>query len=93
LFGFIGLLDTEAANITFTINDSAIANVVDAMKGLYPIPYDTNGVPEFSDNAWAKECIRVWIKRQVSRWNDKSAIDSIKAYNDSLKNAEEEWIQ
>ena len=70
------------ADITFTIPNEKVPIIVDAMKGLYPIPVDENGDPEFTDNAWAKECIRRFIKRTVARYTQKSAIDAISYQED-----------
>ena len=42
------------------------------MKGLYPISTttDINGVTtnDFTDNQWAKEAVRRWVVKQVSRY-------------------------
>jgi hypothetical protein len=64
--------------ITFTVPSAKKQRIVDAMKGLYPIPSVTNketGLeePEFTDNQWAKEAIRRLIVRDVSRWETKVA--------------------
>ena len=70
--------------ITFTIPNDKLPNIVDAMKGLYPIPQINTGTKqepvwenEFTDNAWAKECIRRWVIEQVAGYNQKTAQDAI----------------
>ena len=84
----------EAATITFTIDNGKMAEIVDAMWFLYPVDCDTLGVPLFTPNQWAKERTKKWIVDQVDRWNDMHPIDSIKAYNDSVKAVEgDDWIQ
>jgi len=72
------------ANITFTIPDAKLQRVMDAMKGLYPIPQVNNGTEanpdwqnEFSDNAWAKESVRRFIRGTVARYEQKVAKDAI----------------
>lgn len=65
-----------AAQITFTIPDGKLPRVVDAMKGLYPIPLDGEGQPMFADGPWAKEVLRRWIVSQVQRWEIRKAMDA-----------------
>lgn len=72
------------ATITFTIPNDKLPLIVNAMKGLYPIPVINTGTEEepvweneFTDNAWAKESIRRWIKKQVARYNQKIAQEAI----------------
>lgn len=82
------------ADICISVDNDQVDRVVNAMEGLYTIPVDTNGVPEFTANQWAKECVRRWVKKQVHRWEAKSAADSIKAYQDSVAEAQGGgWIQ
>jgi len=73
------------ATITFTIPDDKIQRVVNAMKGLYPIPMINNGtvenpnlVPEFTDSQWAKERVRRFIRDTVARYEQRVAIESVK---------------
>jgi len=71
--------------ITFNIPDDKVQKVIDAMKGLYPIPQvliDPNNPmggtePQFTDTQWAKEKTRRWIRDQVARWEQKIAQDAI----------------
>ncbi len=60
--------------ITFTIPSNKIDRITEAFVSLYPIPkipdQDGNMVNEFSDNEWAKECIRQYTIDQVKRWED-----------------------
>jgi len=66
------------ANINFTIPDDKISRIVTAMKGLYPIPVDEEtGEPQFTDNQWAKESVRRWIRDQVARYEQREAINDI----------------
>ena len=74
----------DTTNIVFKVPTAQLPRISDAMKGLYPIPIINTGTdlnpvwePEFTDNAWSKECIRRWVKRQVARWEQKIARDSI----------------
>lgn len=65
------------ANINFTIPDEKLQRVVDALKGLYPIPVTDDGsgnmIPDFTDNQWAKEAVRRLVVRDVKRWETKIA--------------------
>ena len=78
------------AKITFTISDAKLPRIISAMKGLYPIPMIEDPewvdpgdgstapmIPEFTDNEWAKEAVRRWIRNQVARWEQKVAKDAI----------------
>ena len=70
------------AQINFTIPDAKLQRIVDAMKGLYPIPWipdpqdPETEIPEFTDNQWAKEALRRLVVRSVSRWETKVAKDA-----------------
>jgi len=75
--------------ITFNIPTAKVSRVVDAMKGLSPIPTipdpdfdgdeaDAPQIPEFTDGAWAKECMRRWIRNQVARFEQSEAKKAIK---------------
>lgn len=80
------------AEIKFTIPDDKIQRVIDAMKGLYPIPQIPNpnyGEPnepdrinEFTDAQWAKESVRRFIKRSVARYENRVAVDAIEYQED-----------
>ena len=65
--------------VTFTIPEAKKQRIVDAMKGLYTIPLDSQDPPQplFTDNAWAKESVRRWIRDQVARWEQREAKDAI----------------
>lgn len=70
--------------IKFNVDDSKIANIIEAMVGLYPIPY-IDEVPQFTEAQWAKECIRRWVIKQVARYNQLRAIkDCTYAEDDTL---------
>lgn len=80
------------AVITFTIPDAKIQRVVDAMKNMHPIPFVKDAetgemLPQFTDNQWAKECIRRHIISEVARWEQKKA-QSLISYSpdDTLAN-------
>jgi hypothetical protein len=83
------------ATITFNIPTDNLSRVVNAIKGLYPIPKiaDPNWIEleqdnpeyteqpminEFTDNAWAKERVRRFMKDTVKRFEQRTAIDSAK---------------
>lgn len=68
------------ATISFTIDDAKMNKVVNGLKKIYPIPLDTNGQPEFTDNAWAKEVTRRWIVQSVARAEQLTAQQAI-AFN------------
>jgi hypothetical protein len=69
----------NAVDVTITIPDAKVQRVVDAMKGLYPIPLDENGDPLFTDNQWSKEVLRRWIVAQVRRYEARVAMDEAAA--------------
>ena len=59
--------------ITFTIPDNELPRIINAIKGLYPIPTTLDVItgeqaPQFTDTQWAKEFLRRWIIQQVKRW-------------------------
>lgn len=56
------------AQINFTIPQDKVQRVIDAIKGLFPIPLDENDNPLFTEAEWSKECVRRWIVRQVARY-------------------------
>ncbi len=66
------------AQITFNIDDAKIPRIKDAMKGLFPIPEDSNGNPLFTETQWAKESVRRFIVKQVQRWEQTEAIDQVR---------------
>ena len=76
------------ATITFTIDNGKIDRIIDAMKGLFPIPTiadpewedpeDGSFAPlinEFTDNEWAKEALRRYTIDVVHRFEKKEAKD------------------
>ena len=69
--------------ISFTIPEAKVQRVVDALKGLYSIPQiddpenEGETIPEFTDNQWAKESVRRWIRDTVARYEQKTAKDAI----------------
>lgn len=79
------------AQIVFNIDNGKIERVKDAMAGLFPIPmipdpeHPGEQIPQFTKTQWAKECVRLWIVKQVARYEQKKAQDAI-VYNpdDSL---------
>lgn len=79
------------AQITFTIDNEKIVLIISAMNGLYPIPQINTGTEEdpvweneFTNAAWAKECIRRWVIKQVARWIQGEAIKEITYSEDNL---------
>lgn len=69
-------------NITFTIPQAKVQRVIDAMKGLYPIP-ETDGKSEFTDNQWAKEAVRRFVVNSVQRWENKVTKDAAEVEPDN----------
>jgi hypothetical protein len=62
------------ATISFDIPDEKIDKVVDSLVNLFPIPLAEDKVtPLFTQNQWAKECVRRWIVTQVARWDQVKA--------------------
>lgn len=76
--------------ITFTIQNGEIQRVIDAMKGLYPIPQINTAeeglLPvmenEFTDAQWAKESLRRHIINQVRRFEQKEAEKVVSVQSD-----------
>jgi hypothetical protein len=73
--------------ITFTIDDAKIDRVKNALVGFYPIPIiqdpenPMGQIPQFTENQWAKECVRRWIIKQVAQWEQLQAQKTI-TYNE-----------
>ena len=70
------------ATINFTIPDDKIPKIIAAMKGLYSIPTTTDEetdetTNDFTDGAWAKECVRRWIRDTTARYEQKIAKEAI----------------
>ena len=65
------------AEITFTIPDAKLPRIIAAIKGLYPIPVDDDGVPLFTDAQWGKEAVRWWLVKSVARWEQRQALDAV----------------
>ena len=69
--------------------------IVNAMKGLYEIPMVKDPestpeaplpkVPEFTDDAWAREAFLRVIRRDVRRWEHRQAIEAANAAVESVK--------
>jgi len=68
--------------VTFTVPDAAVGRVVAALEGLYPRPTNMNGTPLVSSGDWAKECIRLWVIRQVARHETKVAMAGVQIAED-----------
>jgi len=67
--------------ITFTIPNEKIQRIINAMKGIYPIP-ETDGTPDFTDNQWTKEALRRWVVHTVRRYETKVAQENIEVNAD-----------
>jgi len=64
---------------TMTIPEAKTQRVVDAMKGIYPVPINVEtGEPLFNDAQWAKECVINFIKRTVYRYESSVAVNTAK---------------
>lgn len=80
--------------IKFTVTDERFNRIANALAGLNPIPEielevtektgrgktkkTTVYKPEFTKKAWAKECVRRWIIKQVQRWEQKVEMEKAK---------------
>ena len=76
------------ATITFNIPANKLPRIINAIKGLYPIPMiedpewvdpeDGSSAPiinEFTDAQWAKERVRRFIISTVGRYERRTAMD------------------
>lgn len=64
--------------IVFTIPDAQRQRIIDAIKGLWPIPTDPETrEPLFSDGAWAKERIRRTIRDMVYAYESRIATERV----------------
>lgn len=64
--------------IIFTIPDEKLQRVIDAIKGLWPVPIDPETKePLFSDGAWAKERIRRTIRDMVYAYESRIAMEQV----------------
>lgn len=64
-------------DITFTVSESQKSRVIDAVKGIWPVPLSSTGEPLYSDGAWAKERIRRMIINAVHTYETKRATDQV----------------
>jgi len=65
-------------NITINIPAQHVNRVLDAIKGLYPIPDDEDGNPTYNNAAWAKKTLEDHLRSIVKRWEQRSAMDTAK---------------
>jgi hypothetical protein len=76
------------SQITFTVNNGNIQNIIDALKWYSPIPviknpaYVVGGqepeyIPQFTDSQWAKEAIRRWVVGIVKRHKEVIAKNAV----------------
>lgn len=63
--------------LTFNVPDDKVSRVVDAMNGLYECP------ETFTKAQWAKECIRQFVMKVVSRWETICAQEEAKVSIDT----------
>ena len=63
------------ATFTLTVPDDKVSRVTDSLIGLYgPIPdADGDGKPDFTNAAFAKEVLRLWVINSVRRWESAEA--------------------
>ena len=59
--------------LKFIIPNEKVQRIVNAMKEIFPIPE----TEVWTDNEWAKECIRKWIINQVARYERTQAEKTI----------------
>lgn len=71
--------------IIFTIPDDKLQRIIDAINGIYPVPFladiedpESPGIPEFSPQQWAKERVRRFIVDTVHRYEQIIAINQAK---------------
>ena len=71
--------------IIFTIPNEKLQRIVDAMSGIYPMPFlvdvedpESPGTPEFSPQQWTKERVRRFIIDTVHRYEQTIAINQAK---------------
>ena len=85
-------MDTK---ITLTIPEENLERVINAIKGLNPIPQvntSPEGEPvvmenEFTDNQWAKEVLKNWAISQVHKYENNIAKQQAKvSWDDTLIN-------
>ena len=69
------------ATVTFTISDSKLSDLADAMEYLYPIPsiLDEEGkmVPKFTKIQWVKECVRKYLIAKHARYKTIKAQEEV----------------
>lgn len=64
--------------IIFTISETRKQRIIDAIKGLWPVPIDPETKePLFSDGAWAKERIRRTIRDMVYAYESRIAMKQV----------------
>ena len=64
------------ANITLNIPAQHVNRVLDAVKGMYPIPVDENGDPTHTDAEWGKKILEDYLKSIVKRYEQRQAMDT-----------------
>ena len=65
--------------ITFNIPTEKVTRVVDAINGLYLVPFDDQGQPLFTENEWAKERLRRFVVETVLRFERREATNAAEA--------------
>jgi len=63
--------------IILDIPEDQKQRIIDAVKGLFPVPLSSTGEPLFSDAAWAKERFRRMIIQTVYAYETKVATEQI----------------
>lgn len=63
--------------IIFDISENQKSRVIDAVKGIWPVPLSSTGEPLYSDGAWAKERVRRMIINIVHTYETKMAVDQV----------------
>lgn len=79
------------ATVTFNIPNDRLPLIITAFKSVYPIPLINVGTVEnpiwenqFTDNQWAKECIRRWVIKTIARYNYQQEQKAIEAQFDDI---------
>lgn len=71
------------AEIKFTISDSNLLRVKEALNNLFPKPKNEDGSSPFTDEQWARECVRRFIIETVARNEQMKAQQAIKFNKDN----------
>jgi len=73
------------AKFTFNVSEDKVDDILEAFKGLFPIPDENVGTeeepdmqPAYTDAEWAKQCIKNYVVNTVKRYQQTAAIKAAK---------------